>query len=443
MTDTRWSYRTRCGDEMAATLLREMVPMTATAASKIGLVDLIYSRTPDDLMPPLKGPDDHAERTVALSIWPDLDVRCAPWCQNRQGNLARHTSILNICQNKVDYFARSRADFSLPSLVNFRTEELSQMLLDCYHPTRSERYHTRRRAFIRKTKCGKTPSRYAPAIKGLIQDEEHSARFDATGPWVRGSEWKKFLGEPKPPMMKFSAWTRVVLFANEEQFLGIDVYRYEGPLTAFERMLQRVAICCSSDMTLDFDHLVEQLVAIAGPDSRNHLNISDAPLSNDSYTYDNWVWPQLGPLRRYFAAIDERDQERNAAARSITQAVSEAGSAVSETHQDSQPPSPSNPITASHESLQHLGAPSGSTGIDMSTALSSDTVIGTPPRLPFSRSVSPIRGESTHLGSMMLNELVNSVHVEPPKPQSRRYSRLNTGDPDLLSRAAGPSSRFQ
>jgi hypothetical protein len=441
MANDRWSYRTRCGEEMAANLLREMTPMTATAASKIGLVDLVYERHVKDPIPLFDGPDWIAERTVALMMWKGVSMRCAPWCYERdENNIALPTSIETMPINKVRYFASSRADFSLPPLLNFRCEELSQMLLDCHHPTRSQRYHTRRKAFIRKTKCGKTPSRYAPAIKGLVQDEEHSIDFDGTGPWERGSEWQKFLGEEKPQMLRYSAWTRVVLFPEEEPFIGLPLggYRYENSLTTFERMMQRIAVCCSSDMSLDFQGLLDRLVAIVGPNHRAHSILPDGPVSSKAHTYWNWVRPQTGRLRVNSAQLGELEQRTALELASIDPARLKAVAPPLSKHVL--------PPTGDNDANQHLDLPvvPSSCSLDMSVGPSTDTVIDTPPRLPFSRSASPVPGSMDHLGSNMLQEMIKSAQVKPPPPTSRRYSRLNTGHPDLLVRAGpGPSSRVR
>jgi hypothetical protein len=419
-----------------------MLPMTATAASKIGLVDIVYDREGDVEIPPIRGPDMQAEKTVALMIWPDLALRTAPWCEYRSDDGEEiPTTLLTLCQNKVDYFARNRADFSLPPLIHFRYEELSQMLLDCHHPKRSQRYHTRRRNFIRKTKCGKTPSRYAPAIKGLVKDEEHFIEFDATGAWERGSEWPKFLEEVTPPMLKFSAWTRVILFPEQEVIIGRDGYEYEGRLSNFDRMLQRIAICCSADLTLDFHGLVDRLVKITTQDSEAHVIPFDGPSSHRSHTYFNWIWPQLGPLREQIFALKDHLRAVEAAQTAAALAAQQAESEDDEEDSESlAPPDAEASTTAADQSLQ-LPLVRSSSSLNMNTYPSSDTALDTPPRLPFSRSASPIPGDTDHLGSAMLEELVRSFHVEPPKPQSRRYSRLNTGNPDLLIRAAGPSGR--
>jgi hypothetical protein len=87
---------------MAASLLKDMIPMTAKAASKIGLVDLVYSRDDDMIMPPFHGPDHQAEKTVAMSIWPAISVRCAPWCFVRpHGPTEVPPTILTMARNKV------------------------------------------------------------------------------------------------------------------------------------------------------------------------------------------------------------------------------------------------------------------------------------------------------------------------------------------------------
>ncbi len=76
-----------------------------------------------------------------------------------------------------------------PPLVHYRNEELSQTLLDCFHPSRSKRYHERRYRFIRKVKAEKTASRYATLTAGTVLDIEETPAFDDAPGWIRGEEW--------------------------------------------------------------------------------------------------------------------------------------------------------------------------------------------------------------------------------------------------------------
>lgn len=86
------------------------------------------------------------------------------------------------------------------------------MLLDCFHPVRSLRYHDRRRAFIRKFKNDKTPTRYMTHLHDA-SDPEDTEEFDDCGPWQRGTEWR-FINSAPPASLETSAWTAVPLFPD-------------------------------------------------------------------------------------------------------------------------------------------------------------------------------------------------------------------------------------
>jgi hypothetical protein len=111
----------------------------------------------------------------------------------------------SMCASKAAFFASHRP------LLDYRNEELSQMLLDSFHPVRSNRYHSRREAFIRKYKSTATPARYARALADGA-DEEDGPEFDDAPGWQRGTEWA-FAGLPTPTSIATSADTRVNLYS--------------------------------------------------------------------------------------------------------------------------------------------------------------------------------------------------------------------------------------
>lgn len=100
--------------------------------------------------------------TASSSEMMDGSFTCASWAiynsvQKGASPPRRPMSLIQfMCENKA--LAYRYRDF--PPLVHYRTEELSQMLLDCFHPIRSKRYHERRYRFIRKVKADATPARY-------------------------------------------------------------------------------------------------------------------------------------------------------------------------------------------------------------------------------------------------------------------------------------------
>jgi hypothetical protein len=107
---------------------------------------------------------------------------------------------------------------------------LSQMLLDCFHPIRSKRYHDRRRAFIRKIKCGKTPTRYRWNVAPGDRDEEETAAFDDAPNHSRGDEWG-WVHALTPKSLKTSLWTQVALYdqAGVIDMLPEDEFGPAGP----------------------------------------------------------------------------------------------------------------------------------------------------------------------------------------------------------------------
>lgn len=133
----------------------------------------------------------------------------------------------SMCASKAAYLAAHPRP-----LLDYRNEELSQMLLDSFHPVRSKRYHTRREAFIRKYKSSGTPARYARELaRGPEADEEDGPDFDAAPGWTRGEEWA-WAGLPIPKSLERSECTRVDLFPElsrqASQALSESGSEYDG-----------------------------------------------------------------------------------------------------------------------------------------------------------------------------------------------------------------------
>ncbi|ORY35015.1 hypothetical protein BCR39DRAFT_490700, partial [Naematelia encephala] len=221
-----YSYVKRCGSRQAAAYLRDMLPVSSTTARQTGLIDIelgTFSSSANEL----QGLCVATVRSMLLapaSLLLDpatTTFRCAPWSSyNPAQHLSapRSSSLIDfMSSNKTLTLSTHCRDF--PPLVHFRNEELSQMLLDCFHPVRSQRYHGRRYRFIRKVKSEHTPTRYIldKEIEGgggggqVDIDEEETEAFDDAPGWIRGEEWS-WVGQDKPRSLQTSESTRVTLF---------------------------------------------------------------------------------------------------------------------------------------------------------------------------------------------------------------------------------------
>jgi enoyl-CoA hydratase/carnithine racemase len=137
------TYYGRVGQDMAQHLLRDMLPVSAQQAKKIGLVDIVLPGYGEDL--------DSAIHT--------------------------HVSNLVSTHQTVGHW-KQKLDLSPTALSTARTNELGEMSKDFWSP-RSIRYHSRRSAFVRKVKASKTPLRFAQhRRKDGEVDEEESDSFD-------------------------------------------------------------------------------------------------------------------------------------------------------------------------------------------------------------------------------------------------------------------------
>ncbi|WVW86599.1 hypothetical protein I302_108649 [Kwoniella bestiolae CBS 10118] len=228
-----YSYLKRCGPVHAATLLRAMKPLNTSLAHEWGLIDIeIGSSTQtsseseplfvDSVRTMLTG---KAEDMFS----PTFQFRCAPWCRPTYTSQDPQSLVSAMCENKL----RTYENRDFPPLLHYRNEELSQMLLDCFHPIRSNRYHSRRYKFIRKVKADSTPSRYIlhRPEREIKVDEEDTREFDDAPNWTRGEEWG-YVGLVAPKSLESSEKTRIDIFyrsESEEPSAIVDSTSHEVP----------------------------------------------------------------------------------------------------------------------------------------------------------------------------------------------------------------------
>lgn len=219
-----------------------MLPLSPARAKDLGLIDGVYRGDPAARF---SEPEQAQLGVLGRYFGPvgENPPACAPWAAGKgahNGNLAdrvRAAPVVDwMCHNKRNYFRQSRLDMlGEPPLLHYRNEELSHMLLDCFHPVRSQRYHTRRKAFIRKFKCDQTPTRYV-AVKpdDLVLDAEDTEAFDHVGPWKRGQEWA-YVETVPPSSLESSAWTVIPLFPESG-------YQFDEFLSDEQKLCKRLAI---------------------------------------------------------------------------------------------------------------------------------------------------------------------------------------------------------
>lgn len=198
-----YSYVERCGRTVATHLVKDMLPLSAIRSRELGLVDVVVG-----------GRDTAAHESDRMIIdflasfasapaasLGSPEFPSAPWTKTFPDSVptTARTLVDIMCDNK----RRRYESASHVPLVNFRHEELSQMLLDSFHPIRSQRYHTRRIKFVRKVKAEGTPTRFCSHRLHAELDEEETAAFDDAPGWVRGEEWS-WVGLQTPPSMATS-----------------------------------------------------------------------------------------------------------------------------------------------------------------------------------------------------------------------------------------------
>ena len=196
-------------------MLRDMLPMSTAEAHAIGLIDIEVAATTSlrhDVQSSCIN-QIHAILEASSTEIMDGSFTCAPWSsynsvQKGASPPRRRMSLVQFMSENKALAYRYR---DYPPLLHYRFEELSQMLLDCFHPIRSKRYHERRYRFIRKVKAEKTPYRYAAHVVSAVPESEDTAEFDDAPDWTRGEEWG-WVEMETPTSLSTSEKTRIDLW---------------------------------------------------------------------------------------------------------------------------------------------------------------------------------------------------------------------------------------
>jgi enoyl-CoA hydratase/carnithine racemase len=210
-----FSWTARCGAQKARELARNMMPMSPTQALECGMVDHIVgtgAEGPAALLALIKQDvarlvlatvgDAATDATGLLSCGARWTKPFAPAALGFDSSVPAATPIMQqMLDAKHAYLSllfASRAGRSGTPLsfaagfAAFRTAELEQMRLDMFHPVRSQRYHSRRLAFVRKLVPASTPTRFAlhrrfgadwaaPLHAEAALDLEETDAFDSLG----------------------------------------------------------------------------------------------------------------------------------------------------------------------------------------------------------------------------------------------------------------------
>ncbi|KAM7218008.1 ClpP/crotonase [Rhypophila decipiens] len=143
------SYTKRCGNSATATLLRNMLPLSASDAEQVGLGDRVLPASGVELCDQIR---DYVE------------------------------TMLSSVDDSASSFWKAGIDTSMAALASMRVAELAEMAKDFWSP-HAIRFHRRRSDFVRKVKPKTTPLRFAihrRAEKGeRFLDEEERDEFDS------------------------------------------------------------------------------------------------------------------------------------------------------------------------------------------------------------------------------------------------------------------------
>lgn len=194
----RYHWIQRAGLEVADEMMRKMLPIDPEQAKDMGLVDKVIGTrmsSPEEIEMGIKA---HVSQLGRARVGEQSRFKTFPWKSNASSGSQEVSPVTPLIDHLVQLKKAHHAQLEFP-LVHYRNEELSQMLLDFYHPDRSPRYHDRRRAFVGKHLPKATPLRFAEHNREGEEDldiEERDVFDDAPG-WTRGEEWR-WAGEMVP-----------------------------------------------------------------------------------------------------------------------------------------------------------------------------------------------------------------------------------------------------
>ncbi|KAJ1028727.1 hypothetical protein NDA16_001893 [Ustilago loliicola] len=196
-----YSWYERCGESVANKFAREMLPMSATEAKQVGLVDYVLNNDRLSSHEVLTSIKNLVNQVMDANVGTAEGIvgTGAPWTRSLRPASAdaSQTTLLSdqILRNKTRYLAylfaenSSTGPMSLEEhFLRYRKQELDQMKLDFFHPHRNQRFASRCTGFVRKLVPSSTPTRFAlhrrysdwsaPSPQPKEVDEEEKEEFD-------------------------------------------------------------------------------------------------------------------------------------------------------------------------------------------------------------------------------------------------------------------------
>ncbi|KAM3557549.1 hypothetical protein ARSEF4850_005025 [Beauveria asiatica] len=173
------TYNARCRGHHGKRILRDMVPLSASAAGHLGLVDHVLPGWGAGL-------DSAVKAQVKVLILTSVLVVVGGGSLEASSSSSSSSSSGVVRPDSTAEWKRG-LDLSSGALARIRAEELAEMAKDFWSP-RARRYHPRRHDFVRKARAAATPRRFALHRKsdGLV-DEEDDDRFDSVE-WFAAKE---------------------------------------------------------------------------------------------------------------------------------------------------------------------------------------------------------------------------------------------------------------
>ncbi|KAJ1593331.1 hypothetical protein NDA11_007358 [Ustilago hordei] len=255
-----YSWYQRCGESVAKKFARQMLPMSATEAQRLGLVDYLLHNDrigAQAVLEEIKGlVNEVMDANVSQVSSSAVLAAGAPWTRClRLASAHRSQSTLlseQILQNKTRYladlFAESSCNTEPMSLeghfLQYRKAELDQMTLDFFHPHRKQRFASRCTGFVRKLVPTSTPTRFAlhrrysshPTSEAEELDEEEKDEFDGLA-GIPASAAVARLPDHHPELIRVP---REQVSGKEQSFrVGQDTLASTGQITPEQEGSQR------------------------------------------------------------------------------------------------------------------------------------------------------------------------------------------------------------